>query len=228
MLRWTSLLLLAGPVILLLYAMRRRDSREPASLRTILTLYAIGAAAPLLFAIVWRLDATRVGIELHGIAFRTSGRETIRKEVRERRQGSGSVVVGDRSTRRTRTFGTLAFTPAAANAKGTLRIELPAHAQRAGLIGTESQGLIGAEIIEDGDRICVAGSCWTYDDEGADGTFTNGKHVAEIPSRQAEIPGLGWTFPLPFAKPVTAGLRTWSLDFLARESGAISPERRVR
>lgn len=225
MLRWTSVLLLAGPVILLLYALRRRDGRELPSLRTLFFVYAISAAAPLTFALLWRLDATRVAIELHAIAFRTSGTAPIRKEVRERRQGSGRVVVGDATTRRAQhTFGTLLFTPAAANGKGTLRIELPPRAQRAGLIATEEQGILGAEPLEDGDRVCIGESCWTY----GEGTFTNGKHVATIPTRQAEIPGLGWTFPLPFARPVTAGLRTWSLDVMAHEAGVIPPARRVR
>lgn len=224
MLRWTSLLLLAGPVILLVYALRRRRGHESSSLRTALIIYGFCAAAPLVFAVLWRLDATRVGIELHGIAFRTNGGGIIRKEVRERRQGSGRLVIGDRATPNARTFGTLAFRPGSGGAEGTLRIELPPRAQRAGLVASESNGILGAELIEDGDRICVAGNCWTVDD----GTFTNGKHVAQIPSRVAEIPGLGWAFPLPFARPVTAGLRTWSLDALAHEGGVIPLERRVR
>lgn len=225
MLRWTSVLLLAGPAILLVYALRRRDGREVPSLRTLFLVYAISAAAPLTFALLWRLDATRVAIELHAIAFRASGTAPIRKEIRERRQGSGRVVVGDPATRRAQhTFGTLLFTPAAANGKGTLSIELPPRGQRAGLIATEEQGILGAEPLEDGDRVCIGGSCWIYDDNA----FTNGKHVATIPARQAEIPGLGWTFPLPFARPVTAGLRTWSLDVMAHDAGAVPPARRIR
>lgn len=225
MLRWTSVLLLAGPAILLFYALRRRDGREVPTLRTLLFVYAISAAAPLVFAVIWRFDATRVAIELHAIAFRTSGSAPIRKEVRERRQGSGRVVVGDPATRRAqRSFATLRFTPAAANAKGTLQVELPRNGQRAGLIGSEAQGILGAEVVEDGDRICIAANCWTYDHDA----FTNGTRIAEIPARQAEIPGLGWTFPLPFARPVTAGLRTWSLDFIAHDAGVIARDRRVR
>lgn len=230
MLTWTSVLLLAGPVVLLLYALRHRGSRSPAAFRTLLIVYAVSAAAPLIFAIIWRLDATRVAIELHGIAFRSGGTTTLRKEVRERRPGSNTIVIGDRTVRRTRapqrTFGTLVFVPSKSAGKGALRIELPPRTQRAGLVATDKDGLLGAEELQDGDQICVAGSCWTYD--AGDLTFTQGKRVAAIPPRQAEIPGLGWTFTLPFAKPITAGLRTWSLDFLARQSGAIVPERHLR
>lgn len=227
-LTWTSMLLLAGPVVLLLLALRHRQSRHPASFRMLLLLYAIGAAAPLIFALVWRLDATRAAIELHGIAFRAEGTETLRKEVRERRAGSGRIVIGDPESRRTRaqrTFATLVFVPATtAGAKGALRVELPPRGQRAGLVAAGAHGLLGAEPLEDGDRICIAGSCWTHGDR----SFAQGKHVATIPRRQAEIPGLGWSFPLPFARPVTAASRTWSLDVLARQSGAIAPERRLR
>ncbi|HET8773243.1 MAG TPA: hypothetical protein VFP80_05610 [Thermoanaerobaculia bacterium] len=229
MLNWTSVLLLGGPAVLLWWALRYRDSRNPASYRTILFVYAVSAAAPLVFSIVWRLDAMRVAIELHGIAFRAGGTETLRKEVRERRPGSGRIVIGD-SRRRTRvqprTFGTLLFTPARGAGSGALRIELPPRGQRAGLIGTSADGLLGADALEDGDRICIAGSCWTYDAGG--NAFRQGTRVVAIPPRIAEIPGLGWTFTLPFATPITAGLRTWSLDYLARQSGAIPPERRLR
>jgi len=230
MLSWTSLLLLAGPVVLLLLALRDRDSRHPAPFRTILVIYVLSAAAPLIFAIVWRLDATRVAIELHGIAFRSSGSATLRKEVRERRPGSNSIVIGDRPAARTRapqrTFGTLLFAPATGPGKGAMRIELPPPALRAGLMTTGADGLLGAEALEDGDRICIANSCWTY--AAGDRSFRQGSRVAAIPPRQAQIPGLGWTFTLPFAKPIGAGSRTWSLDFLAHQSGAIPPDRRLR
>ena len=231
MLSWTSLLLLAGPVVLLMVALRPHDSRTPASFRTLLIIYAISAAAPLCFALLWRIDATRVSIELHGIAFRSGGTRELRKEVRERRPNSGRIVIGDRSSQRGRRptgriFGTLLFVPATAAGNGALRIELPPRAQRAGLIGTSADGLLGASELEDGDRICLAGHCWTYEADGP--AFRQGKRVVAIPPRAAEIPGLGWTFPLPFAKPATAALRTWSLDFLARQSGAIPPEHRLR
>src|SRR5688572_22639088 len=129
MLTWTSVLLLAGPAILLLYALRNRDSRTPASLRMLLSVYVISAAAPLIFALLWRLDATRMAIELHGIAFRSAGTEALRKEVRERRPGSGRIVIGDLPSRRQatpqRTFGVLHFAPATGPGTGALRIELP-------------------------------------------------------------------------------------------------------
>lgn len=230
MLNWTSALMLAGPVVLLWYALRYRGSRTPAPFREILFIYLISAAAPLVFSILWRLDATRIAIELHGIAFRSGGTESLRKEVRERRPGSGRIVIGDSRPRRARvqprTFGTLVFTPPRAAGSGTLRIELPPRGQRAGLVGTSGDGLLGTDALEDGDRICIAGSCWTY--HAGDETFRQGSRVVAIPPRIAEIPGLGWTFPLPFADPITAGLRTWSLDYLARQSGAIPPERRLR
>lgn len=230
MLNWTSVLVLAGPVILLLYTFRRRDSRNAAPFGTIFLIYLISAAAPLVFALVWRLDATRVAIELHGIAFRSGGTAPLRKEVRERRPGSGRIVIADpsptRSSAQQRTFGTLEFLPTAGSAKGTLRIELPPRSQRAGLIATTADGLLGAEALVDGDSVCVGGSCWGYD--AGDRSFRQGSHVVSIPARQAELPGLDWKFTLPFADPIPAGLRTWSVDFLARQSGAIGPDRRLR
>ncbi len=219
MLQWTSILLLIAPVLLLVYALRPHDATAPLTLRSLVLLFLVAGATPLAFAILWRLDATRVMIELHAIAFRTEGGNEIRRDVRERRQGSGRVVIGDAVRRNTpQRFGTLVYKPHA------LRVELPAPAQRSGLIATSSNGLLGAEPLEDGDGVCISGSCWTY--EGR--TFTSGKLKLEIPRRQAEIPGLGWTFALPFAKPATAGLRTWSVDFMARQAGAISADRRLR
>ncbi|HUR83293.1 MAG TPA: hypothetical protein VM733_21220 [Thermoanaerobaculia bacterium] len=227
LLNWTSALLLAGPIALLVFAFRRRDARTSATFASLLTIYILGAAAPLVFALLWRFDATRAAIELHGIAFRTNGAE-LRKEVRERRPNSGRIVIGDRLSRRARAaqrlFGTLVFAPAATNGKGTLRIELPTRAQRAGLISTDAQGILGAEMLQDGDQLCIGGACWTYDDR----EFTLGKTVVEIPARKAELPGVGISFPLPFAQPITAGLRTWSVDFLAHQNGGIAAERRLR
>lgn len=230
MLTWTSLLLAAGPAILLVFALGHRDAREPATLRLLVIVYAVAAAVPLSFAVLWRLDATRVAIELHAIAFRASGDAPLRKVVSERRQGTGRIVIGDVASRRVgpgRRFGTLVFTPhGQGNTHGALRIELPPAQQRAGLIGAESAGILGAETLEDNDRLCVAGHCWTY--AAKEQTFTLGKTVTRIPPRQAEIPGLGWTFTLPFAAPATATLRTWSLDALAHTAGVIAPDRRVR
>jgi hypothetical protein len=227
LLNWTSVLLLVGPIALLVFAFRKRDARAPATLATLLTIYVFGAAAPLAFAFLWRLDATRAAVELHGIAFRTDTAE-LRKEVRERRPNSGRLVIGDRPAAgpraQRRSFGTLVFAPAKTDATGTLRIELPPRAQRSGLISTTAHGILGAELLEDGDQLCIAGTCWSYDDR----EFSSGKTIVEIPARKAELPGLDVGFPLPFARPVTAGLRTWSVDALAHTNGAVAPERRVR
>jgi len=233
MLRWTSVLLLVGPIVLLWIAFRRgRDERSAASPRTILLIYLVSAAAPLLFALLWRLDATRIVIELHGIAFRGNGTDAVRRVVRERRQGSGRIVIGDVAGRRRnpaeRRFGTLLFqpNPSRGGAKGTVIIQLPPPADRAGVISTEATGLLGAQTLEDGDRLCVEGTCWVYDEDEA--TFTSGKHVARIPPRAAEIPGLDWTFTLPLAGPIPASNRTWSIDWLAHDSGALPADRRLR
>jgi hypothetical protein len=229
-LTWTSLLLAAGPAILLFLALKHRDAREPATLRLLVIVYAVAAAVPLSFAVLWRLDATRVAIELHAIAFRAGGNTPLRKVISERRAGSGRIVIGDVASRRVRpgrSFGTLVFTPRGpGNEHGALRVELPPAGQRAGLIGAESAGILGADQLEDKDQLCVAGHCWTYDARAR--SFTLGKTVTRIPSRQAEIPGVGWTFTLPFASPATATQRTWSLDALAHEASAIPPDRRVR
>ena len=204
MLRWTSVLLLVGPAILLFYALRRgRDRQRVASQRDVILIYAISAAAPLLFALLWRWDATRVAIELHGIAFR--GNDVIRRDVTERRQGSGQITIDRRKSQQPR-FGTLVFRG------GSLTIDIPRPSQRAGVIAARS-GILGALPVEDGDRICIASTCLT---------------VPPIPRRSAQIPGFGWTFPLPFARPATAPLRTWSLDWLAHEHKAVDPDRRLR
>lgn len=220
MLQGTSILLLIAPVLLLVYAFRTEEEpARPASLRTLVLIYLLCGAAPLLFAIFWRLDATRVVIELHAIAFRSEDGSTIRKEVRERRQGSGRIVIDDAAAKNaTQRFGTLVFR------QQTLDVELPPPADRSGVISSSKQGLLGAEALEEGDRICIAGTCWTYDGRA----FASGKQVAHIPRRQAEIPGLGWTFTLPFARAASAGQRTWSVDWMAHQTGAVAADRRLR
>jgi cell division protein FtsW (lipid II flippase) len=211
--QWTSALLLIGPIVLLVIALRRgRNEHRPASLRTIFIIYVAAAAAPLLFALLWRLDATRILIELHGVAFR--GSQPIRKVVRESR---GRISIGDKKA--PQRFATLVFQ------QGAVSIELPPPADRAGLIGTTA-GLAGALPLENHEVLCVDQRCWTYD-EGAR-SFTSGKHVVVIPPRQAEIPGLDWTFTLPFAAPAPATLRTWSIDWIAHDGGAVSIDRRLR
>ncbi len=221
MLHWTSVLLLIAPVVLLVYAFRPHEPRSSPSLRTLVLIYLVSGAAPLLFAIAWRLDATRVVIELHAIAFRSEGKDTIRKDVRERRQGSGRIVIGAAARKDSiQRFGTLVYRDQ------TLRVELPPPSERAGLIASTKNGLLGGTSLEDKDRLCISGTCWTWN--AGDRSFTSGKKTAQIPRRQTEIPGLGWTFALPFAKPATAGLRTWSVDWLARESGVIGAGRHLR
>ncbi len=233
MLNWTSALILVAPVFLIGYALlHRRTAGEEASFRSIALLYLVCAAAPLAFALLWRVDATRVVIELHGIAFRSDGAKTIVKDVRERRPGSGRVLIGDRSRKQSgaapaRRFGRLEFRPGAnGDAKGQLAIELPAPELRAGLVSTRTAGFLGAHELVDGDRVCVGAACWTFDEDEL--AFTSGKRTIRIPPRVAELPGLDWSFPLPFAKPINAGLRTWSLDWLAHDLGAVDAERRVR
>jgi len=232
--QWTSVLLLIAPVALLVMAwggpLARRIAAGPAAggtagqrpaLRQIIFIYLISGAAPLLFAIFWRNDATRIVIELRAIAFRSEGGGVIRKAVHEKRKGSGRIVIGDAvRTKSTQRFGTLVYRG------GMLSVELPEPSQRSGLIASAGDGLLGAAIVEDNDRVCVAGACWTYDAKKR--ALASGKNVAEIPRRQAEIPGVGWRFPLPFAKPATAPLRTWSVDWLAHESGAIGSDQRLR
>ncbi len=203
MLRWTSALLLAGPIILLVIALRRgRNEHRSASLRTIFTIYVAAAAAPLVFALLWRLDATRILIELHGVAFR--GSQPIRKVVRESR---GRITIGDKKT--PQRFGTLVFQ------QGAVSVELPPPADRTGLIGTAA-GLAGALALENRDVLCIDDRCWTYD--AGQRTFASGKDLAGIPPRQAEIPGLDWTFTLPFAAPAPATLRTWSIGWIAQKN----------
>lgn len=233
MLTWTSALLLAAPLFLLSYALTHREAAgREAPLRTVFLIYVICAAAPLAFALFWRLDATRVVIELHAIAFRGDGSARVQKDVRERRPNSGRVVIGDPEQRQrtkssARRFARLDFAPArSGDARGQLTIDLPPPEVRAGIVATTAGGLLGAQKLEDGDRICVAGTCWTFD--AGNLAFTTGKRTTRIPPRIAELPGVGWTFRLPFAKPISSGLRTWALDWLAHDAGAVPSERRVR
>lgn len=227
----SSLLLLVAPLVLLAIALRGgQDLRRPATLRMIAFVLVLATSVPLIFAPLWRFDATRVAIELHGIGFRSHGAETVRREVRERRAGSGRVVIGDPASRsarsRDRLFGALVFQPGSARGEGKLTVELPSPAQRTGVVSAQGQGLLGAQSLEDGDRLCVAGRCWTYDDE--ERSFTSGSHVAQITPRIAQIPGLGWKFALRWASPAAAAQRTWSLDWLAHSIGAVPPERHLR
>ncbi|HEX6159806.1 MAG TPA: FtsW/RodA/SpoVE family cell cycle protein [Thermoanaerobaculia bacterium] len=223
MLTWTSALLLAAPLFLLAYALtHRNEAHAEVPWKRIALVYVVCALAPIVFALIWRIDATRFVLELHAIAFR--GDEIVRKEIRERKAGNGRVVIGDgfATSPSTRRYGRLVFK--AGNPKGLLTVELPRPEERAGLIATTSEGFLGAHRLQDGDRVCVGGSCWTFSGR----TFTIGKRATPVPRRVAELPGTELAMPLPFAKPITAGLRTWSLDWLAHDAGVIGADRRVR
>lgn len=215
-------IVLAAVVVLGVIAFRAADLRRRASLKTLLVVFFVGCAPALILSALWWRDALRVMIELHGIAFRSEGGATLRKDVRERTPGSGRVMIGDIPARARpipqTLFGTLVFRD------GALSIELPQPALRGGVIATPAHGLLGAELLEDGDRLCIRTECWTY----GDGTFTSGKFAERIPPRQAKLPGLDVGIPLPFASPITAGTRTYSIDYLARHGSAAPPEETLR
>jgi hypothetical protein len=209
-------LLLTAVVVLIVLAVRTADLQRRASARALLLVYFVGMAPALLMSSLWWRDALRVMIELHGIAFRSESGKTLRKEVRGSAPGGNRVLIGDvpaanRQTQQT-LFGTLVFRPSAAG--GALSIELPPPERRAGIIGTTTHGLLGAEEIADGDRICIGRQCWSYREDD-DSFSSNGKTFA-IPPRQSKLPGLDFGIALPFATPVTAALRTYSVDSLAR------------
>lgn len=207
----TSILLLLAPVVFVIIAMKR-GPREAATWRLLAIVYGLPAVVLLSYSMIWRVPATRIVIELHGIAFRSDGNAAIRKEIRERTPGSGRVVIGESTARRRRapqaTFGSFVFS------RGKLTVELPAPSKRTGLVGTQSEGFLGALELEDRDEVCIGGTCWAY----ADRTFRAGNQAFEIPRRVARIPALDWPIPLPFARPVPATVRTYSLDSLSRRS----------
>src|SRR5689334_411509 len=94
-LRFSSALLLIAPVVLLLIAVgSRRTASKSCPVRALTLIYALPVIAPLLFTFLWRLDATRIMIELHGIAFRTEGNDPIRKSAALWSGESGRLVVG--------------------------------------------------------------------------------------------------------------------------------------
>jgi UPF0716 family protein affecting phage T7 exclusion len=221
----SALLLLAAVVTLVVFAARTAELQRRASMRALLVVFFVGTAPALAMSALWWRDALRVVIELHGIAFRSESGATLRKDVRERAPGSNRVLIGDvpaRSRRMPQTlFGTFVFKPGAnASHKGSLSIELPPPALRAGAIATAAHGILGAQELADGDRICIRAECWTYS-AGDDSFRWNGKSFA-IPPRQTKLPGIDWSIPLPFARPITSALRTYSIDFLARQGSASS------
>ncbi|HYI11831.1 MAG TPA: hypothetical protein VEK57_22435 [Thermoanaerobaculia bacterium] len=226
----TGAVVLAAVLVLAVIAWRTADLQRRATGRALLLIYLVGFAPALIMSALWWRDAMRIMIELHGIAFRSENGAVLRKDVRERTPGGSRVLIGDVPARRRRIpqtlFGTFVFRPASGDQKGALAIELPAADRRAGVIATSAHGILGAQEIEDGDRICIGAECWTYDE--GDDSFTSGTHVHAIPPRQAKIPGLDWIIVLPFATPVTSGARTYSIDFLARHGNSTAPAESLR
>jgi len=215
----SSLLLLVAPLVILVLAIAVRSRvLLPAGAKLLVILYFVPALTPIAISLIWRIPATRIVIELRGLAFRAPERETLRKRITERTPGSGRLLIGEVSTRRKAqpaSFGTMVFQPRAGQSdeKGTLTIELPPPQRRAGLISVEGQGLLGAVAVEDQDQICIQSGCWTFNSSRR--SLTNGATSVQIPRRQAKLPGLSWTFTLPWAPAITAGSRTYSLDALA-------------
>lgn len=216
---------LAAVLVLGVLAFRTADLQRRASFRILLLIFFVGYAPAVVMSALWWRDALRIMIELHGIAFRSESGTTVRKDIRERTPGSSRVMIGDSPARRRRIpqtlFGTLVFKPGTGEANGTLAIELPEPSRRAGVIATSTDGLLGAQEVEDGDRICIAADCWTYGVD--DDSFTSGKITYRIPPREAKVPGLDFGIVLPFAPPITAGARTYSVDFLARHGSGTAP-----
>ena len=220
-------LLLTAVVVLIVLAVRTVDVQRRASARVLLLVYFVGIAPALMMSSLWWRDVLRVMIELHGIAFRGDGGKVLRKDVRESAPGSNRILIGDvagedRRTSRT-LFGTLVFRPAE---KGSLSVELPPPERRAGIIGTSAHGLLGAQEIADGDRICIGSQCWIY--RQRDDSFTSNGKTFVIPPRQTKLPGLDWGIALPFATPVTAAFRTYSVDSLARRGNGAATSDSLR
>lgn len=212
----TSVLLLLAPIVFLVIA-AKRNLRAPATWQLLATVYGLPAIVLLAYSLIWRIPATRIVIELHGIAFRSDENGTIRKDIRERTPGGGRVVIGESTAWRRRApkavFGSFVFD------RGRLTIQLPAPSKRSGLVGTQSEGFLGALELEEGDQICFGSTCYTW----AGRTFRAGDQPFEIARRETRIPALDWPIPLPFARPISATVRTYSLNALSR--GSVNPDR---
>ncbi len=219
----SSLLLLVVPLLILTLAIAVRPrALAPAGVRVLMVLYLLPALTPIAISLIWRIQATRIVIELRGLAFRAPEGETLHKRITERTPGGGRIIIGEVSMRRrsqSSSFGTMVFRPRLTrdDQPGTLTVEMPPPEVRAGLIGVEGKGLLGTVALEDRDQICIHTDCWTFNQ--ARRSLTKGATAVEMPRRQAKLPGLGWTFPLPWAPSVTAGSRTYSLDALATPGG---------
>jgi hypothetical protein len=225
----SSILLLVSPVVFLVILARKyKEMSREAERPFVFVAYALPAAALVLYALIWRLDATRVLLELRAVAFRSLSGAEVQKPVSEREAGRGRIVLGDvpknEEAGRSRLLGTLVFRP---GGNGQLTVKLPPPEARAGVIATKDHGIAGAEELQDGDRVCVDSSCWTYDADGV--SFTgNGTSVA-IPRRQTKIPGFDRFLTLRWAPPLTARSRTYSLEWLASSGTRSSAvENRVR
>ncbi len=223
-------IVLAAALVLAVIAFRTADLQRRATGKTLLVIYLAAFAPALIMSALWWRDAMRIMIELHGIAFRSESGAILRKDVRERTPGSSRVLIGDVPAKRRQVpqtlFGTLVFRPSSDDTKGTLAIDLPIPERRAGVIATSTHGILGAQEVTDGDRVCIEAECWTYDE--GDDSFTSGKFVESIPPRQAKIPGFDWIIVLPFATPVTSGARTYSIDYLARHGSSTPPAETLR
>jgi hypothetical protein len=223
LLSFSSLLLLVAPLLVITLAVLVRSRvLLPAGPGLLILMYVVPALTPIAISVIWRIPATRIVIQLRGLAFRSPDGGTIRERISERIAGSGRLLIGETPKRRhpeTMSFATLRFQPhvTGGNEKGTLTVELPPPHGRAGILAVEGEGLLGTVALEDRDQLCVRSNCWTFD--RARQSFTNGGVLVQIPRRQAKLPGIALTLPLPWAPPVTAGGRTYSLDALAPAAG---------
>ncbi|HVE70304.1 MAG TPA: hypothetical protein VNI54_02970 [Thermoanaerobaculia bacterium] len=212
----SSFLLLLMPALLVVVALSmRKQASRPANMTMLLVVYVATALVPLAISTIWRLKATRIVIELRGLAFRSVGGQPLREPIVERTTGSGALLIGDTPRRRVpaaTSFGTFVFRPVPnnPNVPGTLTIELPAPGARAGLVAAGGAGLVGAEPLEDGDRLCAGGACWTYDE--SERAFTQGDATIRIPARSTMVPGLDIPIEMAWADPSSAGTRTYSLE----------------
>src|SRR6185436_8806298 len=108
----TSALLLIAPAVLLAFALRA-DVQRRAEPRQVFLVYGLPALVLIAFSLFWRIPATRIVLEMHGVAFRSEDGRALRKSVRERTPASSRVVIGDAPSRTRRNpqslFGTFVY-----------------------------------------------------------------------------------------------------------------------
>ena len=219
MLTSSSILLLVCPILLLALLLAKRDAPfAPAERPTVFLAYVAPAVVLVLYAFIWRLDATRVLLTLRAVAFRTLSGAPITTTVREEEAGRGRILIGDAledlETSHPRLFGTLLFRPKP-GATGVLTVKLPPPEMRGGVIATTEDGILGSVALQDDDRLCIGATCWTY---GASGpSFTSDSGTVSIRPRQAKIPLTERAFTLPWAPPTSARLRTYSLEWFGEQ-----------